>query len=316
MENTPHKVIFMGTPAFAVPSLQALMNSDEFDIALVVTQPDKPVGRNRKLQPSSIKELALENNLEVANPESVKNNPDFINKVKQINPDVIVVVAYGKILPQELLDIPKMGAVNIHASLLPKYRGASPVVWSILNGDTKTGVTLMKLDAKMDTGPTIATSPEINIEPNDTSATLSKKIAQIGSELLVNNLGEYIKGDIAPKAQDDTLATYVGLIKKTDGLINWQEPAEIIERKIRAYTPWPGCFIKFNNKVLKILEAEVISDAKNKIGDVWQAEDKYPAVTTQDKSLKLITVQPEGKKPMSAKDFILGNSSFIGSELG
>lgn len=310
-----YKIIFMGTPEFAVPSLKVLIENASFDIKLVITQPDKSVGRHKKLQFSPIKKLAMQNNIEVIAPIVLKKNIELINKIKSIAPDVIVVVAYGKILPKDILDIPKMGVVNIHASILPKYRGASPVTESILAGDKQTGVTLMKLDTKMDTGPILATSKIIPINNKDTADTLSQKLAQIGAGLLIDNLEKYIDNNLKLQPQDDTKATYTKLINKSDGQIDWHETAKIIEKKVRAYSPWPSTFTTFKDKSLKILEAETIIETKNLPGQVWKTEDKYPAITTSQGSLKLNKLQLESKKPVSGKDFLLGYPNFIDSVL-
>lgn len=306
----------MGTPDFALPSLRALIENPDFEIQAVITQPDKPVGRNKTFQASPIKKLALANNIEVFTPDKIKSNAKIKEKIIKANPDVIVVVAYGKILPQEILDIPKMGIVNIHGSILPKHRGASPIVGSILAGDKETGVTLMKLDSKMDAGPIIAVSNPIAIIKNDTTATLSDKLAKIGANLLISNLTKYIEGQIKPQPQDNTQATYVKLIKKSDGQINWHESAEIIARKIRAYIPWPSAFTKYQDKLLKIISAVIIDKTTNEtLGTIWLTDDKYPAVNTSLGSLKLMEVQLAGKKPMSGKNFLLGQSDFIDSKL-
>ena len=183
-EQRKYRVVFMGTPEFAVPSLQALMNNPAINIEAVVTQPDKPVGRQGAPQPSPIKQLAIQQHLTVLTPEKIKHNAEFITQLKSINPEVIIVVAYGKILPQEILDIPKQGIVNVHASLLPHYRGTSPIMASILHGDKQTGVTLMKMELAMDTGPIIATSEPILINPSDTTATLTARLSQVGADLL------------------------------------------------------------------------------------------------------------------------------------
>lgn len=310
-----YKIIFMGTPEFAVPSLKTLIENDSFDVKLVITQSDKSVGRHKKLQSSPIKKLAMQNNIEILTPITLKENTELIEKIKNVVPDAIVVVAYGKILPKTILDIPKMGVVNIHASILPKHRGASPIAESILVGDEQTGVTLMKLDTKMDTGPILATSKIVYINNDDTADTLSQKLSQIGANLLIDNLGNYIDNNLKPQLQDDTKATYTKLINKSDGQINWHETAEVIARKIRAYNPWPSAFTAFKNKNLKILEAEVITETKNNPGQVWKTEDKYPAVTTSQNSLKLIKIQLEGKKPITGKEFLLGYPNFVDSVL-
>ncbi|MFH1088277.1 MAG: methionyl-tRNA formyltransferase [Patescibacteria group bacterium] len=217
-----YKLIFMGTPEFAVLSLQTLINNPSFDIKAVVTQPDKPIGRQGTPQPSPIKQLATQNNLDVITPEKIRHNTEFIAQLKSINPDVIVVVAYGKILPQEILDIPKHGIVNVHASLLPQYRGASPITASILNDDEHTGVTLMKMELAMDTGPIIVKSNPIKIEDTDTTASLTQKLMQVGANLLDQYLTQYLDGKIKPTPQDNTKATNVKIIHKEDGKIDWK----------------------------------------------------------------------------------------------
>lgn len=250
----------MGTPEFAVPSLQALVDSVHFGVAAVVTQPDRPAGRNGQLKESPVKQLALEHGLPILQPEEVKDNPELANAIRSITPDIIVVAAYGKILPQEVLDIPPCGIVNIHASLLPKYRGASPIAAAILNNDPTTGVTLMKLELKMDTGPIIAQSEPIPIEEIDTTESLSQKLARAGANLLVDALLRYLDGEIKPQPQDDAQATYVKLIKKEDGQINWNEDEAFIARKVRAYYPWPSSYTHWNGRLLKLLDVSFLPE--------------------------------------------------------
>lgn len=305
----------MGTPLFAVPALKALISDTGLEITAIVTQPDKPTGRGQNASQSPVKKVAMENNLPVLTPITVKNNLEFIEQLKNIQPDVIVVVAYGKILPQTILDIPKFGIVNVHASLLPKYRGASPISAAILNGDATTGITLMKMDQAMDTGAILATSEEIAIEKEDTTTTLSDKLSDIGADLLIEYLPKYLVGEIIPRPQNEMEATYVETIQKSDGKINWQEPAETVGRKIRGYSPWPGSFTNFNGKLLKILQAEILPESLAAPGTVWQTSDKYPSVTTSKGSLKIIRLQLEGKSATSGKDFLLGYPTFIGSLL-
>ena len=252
LSKKTYQVVFMGTPDFSIPSLKALIDSPLFNIQAVVTQPDRPGKRGKQPLPSHVKEEAEKNNIDVLTPTKIKGDSEFIQKLKDLNPDVIVVVAYGKILPQELLDIPKFGIVNIHGSILPKYRGASPIATSILNGDKTTGVTLMKMALEMDAGPIIATSDPIAITKNDTTISLSEKMSEIGAEILIKYLPKYLAGDITPKPQNKAQATYVKLITKQDGAIDWQETAGVISRKVRAYWKWPSTFTKFNNKLLKI----------------------------------------------------------------
>lgn len=311
-----YRVIFMGTPEFAVPSLQVLINHPQIEIVAVITQPDKPAGRTGTPQPSSIKQLALANNLTVWTPDKVKNNQEIIGQIQAANPDVIVVVAYGKILPQEILNIPKEGIVNVHGSFLPKYRGASPIAGSILNGDTETGITLMKMVLEMDAGPIIAKSEPIAIESQDTTGTLTQKLAPVGAQLLNDKLIPYLEGRLKPTAQDDNQATYVPIIKKEDGLINWQTPAEMIERKSRAYSPWPSIYTFWQDKRLKITNGLVLAETNDQPGQLWITNDKYPAVTTGQGSLKIIRIQPEGKSVMSGADWLRGYPQFADIMLG
>jgi methionyl-tRNA formyltransferase len=315
VENPRYKVVFMGTPIFAVPSLKTLIADDQFEVVGVVTQPDKPTGRGQGLSQSPVKSVALENKLTVLTPSKIKHDLEFLNQLKDLQPDVIVVVAYGKILPQAVLNIPKFGIINVHASLLPKYRGASPITAAILNGDKITGITLMKMDLAMDTGPIIATSEEVAIRPEDTTAALSEKLSDIGANLLIEYLPKYLVGEITPRPQDEMGATYVKTIQKSDGKINWQEDAEIIERKIRAYYPWPGSCTNFNGKLLKILQTELLPENPVVPGTVWPTLDKYPAIATIKGSLKISKLQLEGKSVTSGKDFLLGYPVFIGSIL-
>ena len=210
----------MGTPEFAVPSLQILLDNTRIEVVGVVTQPDKPAGRSGQLQPSSVKQLALSRQIHVWTPEKVKHNSELIEQIKIAQPDAIVVVAYGKILPQEILDIPKYGIVNVHGSLLPKYRGASPITASILNGDTATGITLMKMVLAMDAGPIIAKSEPVTIASNDTTATLAQKLSTIGAQLLNTDLLLYLDSQITPTPQDDNQVTFVSIIKKEDGILS------------------------------------------------------------------------------------------------
>lgn len=300
-----YRIAVMGTPEFAIPSFEALRSDSRFTIAAVITQPDKPVGRSKQLQPSPVKKWATAAGLPVLAPDKVKDNTELFEQLKTLDLDVIVVAAYGKILPQEILDIPKHGVINVHGSILPKYRGASPIAAAILNGDSQTGVTIMKMELAMDTGPVIGTSSPVNIAPSDTTATLSDKLSQIGAQTLLKHLPDYLDGKITPTPQDNTQATSVKLISKEDGLVNWQEDAKMIERKIRAYQPWPSAFTKLDGKILKVLRAEVLPETSTP-GKVWQTPDGYPAVFAGNGSLKLLEVQLEGKKSTTGVDFLRG----------
>jgi len=310
-----YKLIFMGTPEFAVPSLQALIDHPTINVVAVVTQPDKPVGRGGIPQPSPVKRFAEQHNLTVLTPDKIKNNAELIARLKDIDPDVMVVAAYGKILPQDILDIPAASVVNVHASLLPQYRGASPITASILNGDDVTGVTLMKLVLAMDEGPIIAKSQPINISPTDTTASLTQKLAHIGAELLNQFLIPYLQGEIQPAPQDDAQATYVKIIHKEDGKIDWQKSADVIDRQVRAYQPWPTAYTFWHDQRLKILGAEIVPSTGQPIGAVGLTADKFPAVATPQNSVKLLNIQIEGKKPTSGRDFLQGHPDFIGATL-
>ncbi len=305
----------MGTPRFAVPSLQVLLDHPQIEVVGVVTQPDKPLGRSRTSQPSPVKQLALQHNLIVWTPEKIKHNPDLIATLAKTRPDVIVVAAYGKLLPQEILDLPKRGVVNIHGSFLPEYRGASPVVGSILNGDIFTGVTLMKMVLAMDAGPIIAKSHSVAIEPTDTTETLTQKLSIEGAELLHQQLVTYLEKKLIPLPQNESLATTVKLINKEDGQINWNDSAELIERKIRAYQPWPGAQTLWQGQRLKLISGEVTHESPTQIGTVWLTPDNYPAVSTGQGSLKITGLQLEGKAVVSGRDFLLGRPSLIGATL-
>lgn len=295
----------MGTPEFAVATLSALISDGQYQIAAVITQSDKPMGRSKELVPSPVKKWAVAAGLPVLTPDKVKGNAELFEQLKALDLDAIVVAAYGKILPQEMLDIPKRGVVNVHGSLLPKYRGASPIAAAILNGDPTTGVTIMKMELAMDTGPVIGSSDKVPIAPDDTTATLSEKLSRIGAEALIKYLPDYLDGKITPTPQDNTQATSVKLINKEDGLINWQEDAKMIERKVRAYQPWPSAFTKLDGKILKVLRAELLPEVGTP-GQVWQTPDGYPAVFTGNGSLKLLELQLEGKKTTTGVDFLRG----------
>jgi len=309
-ETKKYKIGFMGTPEEAAIILQALINSGLFDIRVVITRPDKPVGRSDQPQPSPVKQAALSANILVLTPEKVKGNSELLDQLRALDLDTIVVAIYSKILPPKILDMPKMGVVNVHPSILPKYRGASPVTGAILNNDPETGVTIMRLEETMDTGPIIGVSEKIKIESYDTTSSLAEKLAKIGAEALIKFLPDYLDGKIIPVPQADSGVTYVKLIDKQDGLINWQEDAAAIERKIRAYYPWPGTFTKFNGKTLKIIRADVLPETGT-LQSVWRTPDGYPAIFANGGSLKLIQVQLEGKKPTTGADFLKGYPTLL-----
>ncbi|MBW2518250.1 MAG: methionyl-tRNA formyltransferase, partial [Deltaproteobacteria bacterium] len=245
-------IIFMGTPDFAVPSLQAL-HQEGYHLKQVVTQPDRPKGRGRKLVASPVKQKALELNLNLLQPVK-PNTAEFAEKLRQIQPDLLIVIAYGHLLSENILQIPKIGAINVHASLLPKYRGPAPIQWAIINGETQTGVTTMFMDAGMDTGDMLISRPE-PVWPTDTAASLHDRLAVLGADTLLQTLQQLADQKLQPSRQDHDSATYAPLLKKQDGRIDWQKTAEELEPFIRGMTPWPGAFTFHNQNRLKILKA-------------------------------------------------------------
>lgn len=307
MTQKNYNVVFMGTPEFAVPSLKALIADKRFNVRMVITQPDRPAGRGQELQKSPITEVALDEGLPILQPETAKNNPELVRAIESIKPDVIVVVAYGKILPQEILDIAEHGIVNVHASILPKYRGASPIPAAIINGDSETGVTIMKMELKMDAGPIIGLSNQVAINKDDTTATLTTKLADRGADALIEFLPQYLCGEIVPQEQNEAEATFVKLISKEDGKINWNESEEIISRKIRAYNPWPSAFTIYKDEPLKILETEYMAEITGETGVVSIHEGELYIGR-----LKILKLQPAGKKPMSGRDFLAGHADVAG----
>ena len=305
--SMPLRIVFFGTAELACASLEALAAAPEFQVVAVVTQPDKPRGRDLRLQPSAVKATALRMGLRVLQPKRAREE-SFIAEVRELAPDLSVVVAYGQILPQSLLDVPKHGSLNVHTSLLPKHRGAAPIQWAILEGDSETGVTIMKMDAGLDTGPILA-ERRTPISQEDTSQTLHDRLARIGAQLLVDTIPRWVRGEITPRAQPEG-ATYARKIEKADGLINWEEPAELIARKLRAFTPWPGGYTFLDvggvRRMIKVLEAR--ADALDgKAGAVLAASRDGIVVGAGLGSLRITALQPEGKKRMSAQEYLAGN---------
>ncbi len=305
----------MGTPDFSVPILDVLIMN--YNIIAVVTQPDKKVGRKQILTQSPVKKFALANKIEVLQPEKIKGNNEFICRIKDLNPDLIIVAAYGLILPKEILDIPKFGTINIHASLLPKYRGASPIQAAILNGDKETGVTIMLVNEKMDEGPMLA-QKTITISNNDNLESLHDKLSALGANLLLEILPKYLSGQIQPKSQDNSQATYCQLITKDKGKIDWHKSAQEIDRQIRAFTPWPGTWTNWQGKNLKILSASADGSTKLTMtasaGEVFKTNTGL-AIACGQGFLEIFELQLEGKKPMTAKEFLNGNPKIISSIL-
>ena len=300
------RIIFMGTPRFALPSLQILVDGS-VQIAAVVTQPDRPAGRGQHIALPPIKELALKHHLPVLQPVKVRD-AQFIAQVKEFSPDLIVAVAFGQILPRALLDIPAYGCVNVHASLLPFYRGAAPINWVLINGEIETGVTIMLLDEGMDTGDMLL-QEKLPLMPTDTVVTLHDRLAQNGARLLGKALDGLGSAGWKRIPQDHAKATYAPLLKKEDGLIQWQKSAREIHNQIRGMNPWPGCFTYFNGKLLKVFAVEVGEQhAKETPGSIVEISEKGIAVATGTGALILKEIQLEGKKRMPAEEFIKGKT--------
>lgn len=309
MANKKIRTIFMGTPEFSAPGLQTLINDENFEIVGVFTQPDKAVGRKQILSPSPIKQLAQKNNLAVFQPEKIK--PE-IEHIKSLTPDLILVIAYGKIIPAEILAIPTYGCINVHASLLPKYRGAACLNAPILNGDNETGVTIMKMDAGLDTGP-ILRQAKIKLNGQENLSDVHDKLAALGAEILVPTIQDWINGKIAPQIQDNAVASYIKILKKEDGRINWHNSATAIERLIRAYNPWPGAYTLSDEgqKTLKILLAGgTMASQQQAIGKLFWENNRLLVQCGQD-SLVILKLQLAGKQPITAEEFYRGYKKFI-----
>jgi methionyl-tRNA formyltransferase len=300
------RLVFMGSPAFAVPSLRAIASS----VVGVVTQPDRPAGRGNALTPPPVKQATLELDLPVVQPERL---PEALEQLRAWKPDVIVVVAFGKLLTQEVLDLPPLGCLNLHASLLPQYRGAAPIPAAILAGETKTGVTLMKLDAGLDTGPMLAQRTYV-MNPVETASQVAKGLSVVGAELLQERLPDYLAGKLELVPQDDRLASYAPQLKKEDGLLRFSETAETLVRRVRAMTEWPGAFIHVNDEPLKVLRAHAQRDLTATPGQVIEVDDQ-PAIGAAEGVLVLDEVQPAGRKPMAAASFLNGHPTFVGQRL-
>ncbi len=307
------RVVFMGTPEFALPTLQGLWDNG-YEIPAVFTRPDKPAGRGRKPTPSPVKQLATRLGIPVYQPVTLRR-PAAAELIRNLKPDLIVVAAYGLILPREVLEIPLHACLNVHPSLLPRWRGPSPIAFAILSGDEYTGVTVMLMDEGMDTGPILARSEPVPIGPDDTTATLTPKLARIGAALLLETLPRWVAGEVRPEPQDDSKATYSRLLTKEDGAIDWARPAEEIWRMVRAFDPWPGTFTRWEGKLLKVLAGwPVPGESGLPVGTVVPA-DSGAAVQTGRGLLQLERVQLEGRRPVGVAEFLRGYPQFIGSRL-
>ncbi len=305
-----NKIVFFGTPDFAIPTLREL--AENFSIEAVITQPDKPKGRKKLLTPPPVKKYATTRDFLILQPDNL--DKDFIDQLNKLKPDLGIVVAYGKILPKEILDLPKHGCLNIHASLLPKYRGAAPIQAALIHGDNQTGVTIIKMDTGLDTGDIIS-QDKIEIKKEDNLETLHDKLSGLGAQLLIKTIPNYISGKIKPQKQDESKASVFPTISKGQGRIAWKDSAEHIFNKIRAFTPWPGAFTFFNDKKLDILEAEIYECGEDRLlGQVFNIGDRVLIQCGKD-CLEIKIVKLEGKKQVNAKSFINGHPDFIGQEL-
>ena len=316
----PARIIFMGTPDFAVPPLQALIESageKTWEVVAVVTQPDRPKGRGKKLTSPPVKVAAEEAGITVLQPPTLRPE-EAVAELAAFQPDIIIVAAFGQILRQNVLDMPPHGCLNIHASLLPRWRGATPITAAIRAGDAETGITLMKMDAGLDTGDMIA-QRTLPIQPTHTGGTLTTELAELGATLLVDTLPDWLAGKITPQRQDNNLATLAPSLKKQEGAIDWTQSATEIERQVRAFHPWPGTFTEGLRGQLKIISVELAPEAPpfagSDPGTIFKHQ-RQVYVTTGEGVLQLITVQPAGKKPMDAAALLNGQPELLGSQLG
>lgn len=307
----------MGTPEFATPTLRAMVESG-IQVLGVITQPDRPAGRGRQLLPSPVKRLALERGLAVYQPLKIKD-PQAVEYVRQAHADVIVVVGYGQIIPRAVFDLPPLGTINVHASLLPKYRGAAPIQWAVANAETVTGVTTMRIEAGLDTGD-ILLQRELSIGPEETAPELAVRLAAAGAELLIETLRGLEQGAITPRKQDASRATLAPILKKEDGRIDWNMSARQIFNRVRGFDPWPGAYTVFRGQLLHLRRVRVsggISGASGALAvDAHGLRVACGPVGTGQNSLEILELQPEGKKRMSAQDFINGRMPKSGEILG
>lgn len=304
---SPLRIIFMGTAELSCASLEKIAADKHFSVATVVTQPDKPKGRELKLQPSPVKLVAERWQLPVLQPARARDE-GFVSQLRELKPDLIVVVAYGQILPQTILDLPAYGCLNVHTSLLPKYRGAAPIQWAIADGEAETGVTIMKMDAGLDTGPVLSTRPT-PILPTDDSQTLHDRLARLGADLLVETIPGYVSGKIQPQPQPAEGFTYAAKIKKEDGRIDWNLPARKTWNRLRAFTPWPGGFTQLPGEnrlqLLKVWKVEVVEQS-GKAGEILSADKMGIIVACGRDALLIKELQREGGKRLTAEQFLSG----------
>lgn len=300
------RIVFMGSPDFALPTLMALI--ENYSVVGVVTQPDRPAGRGRELKPPPVKELALKHNLPLIQPINLRQ-PEAFKQLKAWKPDVIVVAAFGQILRSNVLDLPPHGCINVHASLLPRWRGAAPINAAILHGDEETGITIMKMDVGLDTGPIIS-QRAIPIGQEETAGSLFSRLSQLGGDLLLETLPALIEGKLSPQPQDDERHTYAPMLNRSDGKLHFNETAQALERRVRAFNPWPGTSIQWKNQRLKVHQARV-ADVTSPSAGVFIIYEGQPAVGTSEGLLILAEVQPAGKRRMSGETFLRGARDWV-----
>ena len=314
---TPLRIVFMGTPELACASLRALLEVPLFQVAGVVTQPDRPKGRELHLQASPVKQLALAAAIPVLQPERARDER-FIAQLQALQPDLIAVAAFGQLLPKTILDLPRFGCVNVHASLLPRYRGAAPIQWALLNDDRQTGVTIMKMDPGLDTGDILAqeTTP---IGPDDNAITLHERLARMGADLLTRTIPPYVAGGIQPRPQPSDGIAFAPKIKKEDGRLDWSQPARALWNRVRALVPWPGAFTHLPAQpqplLLKIWEAEII-DGAGSAGEILQVGNAAIVVACGRQALRILALQREGGRRLTAQQFLAGHRLEPGQRLG
>ena len=311
--NQSLNLVFCGTPRFAVPTLNRLVEVG-FHVSLVVTLPDKPRGRGLELSPPPVKHRAMELGLPVMQPEKIKNNEEFRGRLTALKPAAIMIVGYGRLIPQWMISLPPLGNINLHASLLPKYRGAAPIQWAIACGETVTGVTTRRIDAGLDTGD-ILLQRELTLTPEDTAETVAPRLAVIGADLMIETLRGLQTGTVHPRPQDDSRSTLAPLLKKEDGLIKFSRPAVEICNRLRGFQPWPGAFTSFRGKNLHVWAARPAATVLPP-GDMKVDGDRLLVGCGQGTSVEILELQPEGKKRMSARDFIHGYHPTTGEKLG
>lgn len=313
----PLRVVFFGTAELACPSLLALTETSELQVVAVVTQPDRPKGRQLKLQPSPVKATALQRNLPVLQPERARR-PEFVTELGSYQPNLIVVAAYGQILPSAILDLPTFGCINVHTSLLPKYRGAAPIQWAILDGQPETGVTIMKMDPGLDTGD-ILTQQATPIASNDDAQTLHDRLAALGAELLARTIPQYVAGKITPQPQDHSQSSYARKITKEDGRLDWHQPSRALWNRVRGLAPWPGAWTLLPpptvQPLLKIWETEPIDNAAGQPGEIVAADKAGIVVACGEGALRIRCLQRESSRRLTARDFLAGHPLRPGDRL-